>query len=250
MIFNICGGGGAALNFKIVGGTTAPSNPAENTFWVNTSKAITDWALSANTPNSPVEGMVWIKVGSSSIVAFNALKKNNITVYPCMASQYIGGAWTGVPTKCYQNGAWKDFCGNLIENGSTAYTLKAVGKPPQTGGYVGMETINVTQNSGSITITGSNGYGIVYIEEAIDLTPYKTLTIKGQFSRTSTDIPTFRLNVWSSIGSYISSNLVAHADLKASGETSLDVSNLTGNHIIGIDMAGARTHTITDLWLT
>lgn len=52
MIFNMTGGGGSAagLNFKVVGGTTQPSNPSENTIWVNTDKEITGWIFSAKNP--------------------------------------------------------------------------------------------------------------------------------------------------------------------------------------------------------
>ena len=57
MIFNMSGGGGiagsgsgAGLNFKVVGGTTQPSNPSENTIWVNTDKEIAGWIFSAKNP--------------------------------------------------------------------------------------------------------------------------------------------------------------------------------------------------------
>lgn len=38
------------LNFEIVGGTAEPSNPKENTIWINTDTAITGWEFSANEP--------------------------------------------------------------------------------------------------------------------------------------------------------------------------------------------------------
>lgn len=47
MIFNMSGGGGAALNFKVMGGTAEPSNPKENTIWVNTNNPITGWQFSS-----------------------------------------------------------------------------------------------------------------------------------------------------------------------------------------------------------
>ena len=52
MILNMNGGRSAGndLNFKVVGGTSAPSNPKENTIWVNTSTAITSWDFSATEP--------------------------------------------------------------------------------------------------------------------------------------------------------------------------------------------------------
>ena len=48
------GGGFVGLNFEIVGGTTQPSNPKENTIWVNTDQEITNW-LFDNLPGTIVE---------------------------------------------------------------------------------------------------------------------------------------------------------------------------------------------------
>lgn len=44
-------GGGASLNFKVVGGTTEPVSPKENTIWVNTDQKITSWHFGAEEPN-------------------------------------------------------------------------------------------------------------------------------------------------------------------------------------------------------
>lgn len=44
------GGGGAELNFEVVGGTSAPASPKENTIWVNTDTEITSWVFSAKRP--------------------------------------------------------------------------------------------------------------------------------------------------------------------------------------------------------
>jgi len=41
---------GAELNFEVVGGTTKPANPIENTIWVNTENEITSWIFSATEP--------------------------------------------------------------------------------------------------------------------------------------------------------------------------------------------------------
>lgn len=43
-------GGSNPLNFKVVGGTSAPSNPRENTIWLNTDTEITSWDFSATQP--------------------------------------------------------------------------------------------------------------------------------------------------------------------------------------------------------
>ena len=44
------GGGPAGLNFEVVGGTTQPKNPKENTIWINTAQEITRWDFSAEHP--------------------------------------------------------------------------------------------------------------------------------------------------------------------------------------------------------
>lgn len=109
MIFNMIGGGnggGASLNFKVVGGTSAPASPKENTIWVNTSAEITSWAFSATEPEAPAAGMVWFTTDKKSTATFNALKKNDITLCPIAASQYVNGAWVEKTAKCYKSGEW------------------------------------------------------------------------------------------------------------------------------------------------
>lgn len=115
-ITNIGGGGGSSLNFKVVGGTSAPASPAENTIWVNTSVAITSWVFSTTAPTVS-EGLVWFAIGNNSPVAFNAIKKNGLWVYPGSCQQYVSGAWVTKTAKTYQSGAWKDWMYWLYDTG-------------------------------------------------------------------------------------------------------------------------------------
>lgn len=85
-LYGFGGGGGAPLNFEVVG-NQQPDNSKENTLWVNTDVKITSWIFSATEPENPAEGMVWFSVGTSSPVEFNALKKNGIQIYPLSAKQ-------------------------------------------------------------------------------------------------------------------------------------------------------------------
>lgn len=117
MIGPIIGGGAAGLNFKVIGGTIQPTSPGENTIWVNTSNDITGWVFSATAPTSPVAGMVWFATSNSSSVAFNAVKKNGIWVYPAGCQQYVNGAWVTKTAKTYQNNAWKDWVFWLYKDG-------------------------------------------------------------------------------------------------------------------------------------
>lgn len=102
---NTGGGGSGGLNFQVIGGTTAPSNPKENMIWVNTSTKITSYIFSATKPTGSA-GMVWISTGTSSTVEFNALKKNGIQVYPISAKQYINGVWVNKTAMSYQGCKW------------------------------------------------------------------------------------------------------------------------------------------------
>lgn len=97
------------LNYTVVGGTSTPSNPTENTIWVNTSTAITSHIFSDVQPKSPIAGQVWIQTDGLSTVNFNALKNNSIQIYPILAKQYISNAWVNKTAKSYLNGKWVEW---------------------------------------------------------------------------------------------------------------------------------------------
>lgn len=103
---NAGGGSGGGLNFKVVGGTSTPSSPKENTIWVNTDAEITSWVFSATEPETPAAGMVWFTTDKKSTAPFNALKKNNITLCPISTQQYVSGAWVEKTAKCGKSGEW------------------------------------------------------------------------------------------------------------------------------------------------
>lgn len=106
MIINMIGGGGGpALNFKVVPGLTQPVTASENTIWVKTER-IGSFYFSATQPEGMQEWDVWFPTDMGSNVEFNALKKNGIQVYPLSAKQYVSGAWVSVEAKSYQNGEW------------------------------------------------------------------------------------------------------------------------------------------------
>ena len=68
-------GSGAPLNFKIVGGTTEPTNPKENMIWVNTDQKITGWNFSATDPfNFKIASNAGAVVGTAGGITFT--KKN------------------------------------------------------------------------------------------------------------------------------------------------------------------------------
>jgi hypothetical protein len=85
--------GNAGLNFKIVGSTTKPNNPSENTIWIDTDTEINGWFFSDIEPTNPVEGLVWLYVNPSSTIHFNALTENGIRLNLSDVKQYISNTW-------------------------------------------------------------------------------------------------------------------------------------------------------------
>lgn len=180
------GGSGGGLNFKLVGGTTEPANPKENLIWIKTDVAISGYSFSEAAPSEPTEGMVWIKVGFSSIIAFNALKKNCVQVYPVSVKQYIDGAWEGMTADISQGGQWKPFYDGYL--GSSVNNL---GEPSfvvlGSGGNCTLSTKTFTQNEdGSFTVEMKNsGSGetswmnaACCFPEKLDLKDVNTITIQ------------------------------------------------------------------------
>lgn len=151
MIINMTGSA-PALNFKVRGGATAPDNPKGNTIWVYTDDKITGWALSFETPAEPYEGMVWIVPGTSSKVAFNALKKNTLMVYPVACKQFVNDAWNNVTAKSYIDGEWVEWRDYLfIENvgQQVPWVFKAMnakGKVSEKNGAIVFEYTTVDNN--------------------------------------------------------------------------------------------------------
>ena len=241
-------GGGAALNFKVVGGTSAPGNPIENTIWVNTGTAITSWYISPAAPLSPAEGMVWIKEGIQSDTTFNALKKNAAMIFPISAQQYVSGAWVEKTPKIYQNGAWTSFTDWrwLIKDGIRQYDVVAIGKPEDSS--FASQTLTMTQQDGRIKIACSgSGTGMVYAGP-VNLDGINTVTIEGTFS-VGSYADWYYMRAWTKIGNYTLSNSAAAVQLTSTGAT-LDVSKLSGNHYLGFTTRGNLTQYVTDLYLT
>ena len=165
------GAGGVGLNFKVVG-NPQPANLKENTIWVNTGNAITGWVFRATEPTEPLEGMVWITIGASSSVEFNALKKNGIQVYPFSAKQYIGGAWVDKTAKIYQGGEWVDWIKWLFNNGDQCSDITGGWKAVNAGGGTG----SVGTDSLVLGYTGSaDQHCQHYTKNKIDLSKIKTL---------------------------------------------------------------------------
>ena len=117
-------GGGDNLNFKIVGGTTQPSNPKENTMWVNTGYRIHAWDFGAAEP-------------------FRRSKNKNLVVYPFLNS-----------TKTNNGVTWTDNGdGTLTADGTTGESTNS----PFTCSTRNGDEFTLALPAGTYHLSGANG---------------------------------------------------------------------------------------------
>lgn len=228
------GGGSNSLNFKIVGGTSAPASPKENTIWVNTDTEITGWIFSATEPEALAEGMVWISTGVSSSAEFNALKSNTIEVYPISTKQYVSGAWVDKAAKIYKSGLWTDWATYLYNEGDECTDITSGWSflNPVGGGYTLGSGVKA---AGEIQLSATNYTAVsAYPSRKIDLTNYSQLIVEvTDISFTGGGSVQFAV---SDTTSFVN-NSVAELKLPLSvGEHTLDVSHLTGYYYIGVSV--------------
>lgn len=228
-------GGGVPLNFKVVAGTTRPSNPAENTIWVNTA-SMSSWVFSPSKPSNPTEGMVWIVTGTSSFSAFNVLKKNELLVYPIYLEQYTNGAFKDVEGAIYQNGQWSEL---ILDTPSAYWVNKGVvnenyGKSLE----VGTSSKFAFDGPGYFIHTlvgGSSAY--MRSSEKVDVSKAKTLVLKCEEQTGGTVI--VGLSNSSSVTSLIASG---EKVTTGSGVIRVDIEAITGSYYLvykGIGSAGS-----------
>lgn len=126
-IMRLGGGGGGGLEIAVVGGTTQPISPKDNTIWVNTGVEIGAVTFSPNSPDSPAVGDVWVNTGnrysnsgsnaSTNILAVSENPYLEINVFNI--SQWDGSVWvTKDNSAIYANGGWTTLALYLFHYGT------------------------------------------------------------------------------------------------------------------------------------
>lgn len=234
-------------NFKIVGGTTQPTSPSENTIWINTNVAIGEWQFNGSKPtkrsdgSTLVAGDIYINITNTSTIKFNAFKKNGIILALFTAYQYDGSDWAGKTSSIYMNGAWVPLLSDIL---NPSQGVDVTGGMSKISGKTGM--VSKTSTGYRVTQDVSSGdvvsFGL-YTNYKIDVTNISTLTFtfSNNVKFGSSDITGFYLlddipTSTSVVTSYaaLASFLSHNEQLTTVGKNtiSLDVSSLTGSYYI------------------
>ena len=163
----------SSLNFKVVGGTTQPRNPAENTIWINTSTSITGYIVQKETPSNPSTGLVWLPIiGSPSTVKISVLEDDSIFIYPKKPKIYSNRAWREVNAMAYIGGQWVKWSQVIHNAGKQANWITDI---EGAAGYLNV----VIDKNGSVNFYPTKGYdarSFFYAEDPIEVT--NTATVK------------------------------------------------------------------------
>lgn len=253
MIFNMTGGGNP-LNFKVVGGATEPSNPKENTIWVNTDKEITGWHFASAQPDDMKNGEVLFSAGTSSPVEFNSLKKNNVTVYPMSAKQMVSGTLKDVTAKSWQGGKWVDWFTYLLSGANTFDSITGGWQVRKhTDGYtIGSATFNNdgatlnTANGQAVSIMTKNKISLSDIEKIVIIVSNAQITLPDTFCLYFSTEPLANVN---KTGNQAASFVLTQ------GENNIQIPGglVNGQYYVSIGFyvysTGAQTATIKDVYL-
>ena len=231
-------GGASVLNFKVVDGSSQPSNPKANTLWVNTTTKIEGWAFSASQPTGS-QGLVWFRIAGLGNCAFNVLKKNGVTVCPVSCQQYDNNAWVTKDFKMFTD-RWIEASEYLYYYNQQSHTWQTrawaqnssyTGKAPSVSyDSDGVADISLACNEQKMI------NGVFEIASDCDLTNYKTLQLT--FSVTGNAAAAGHLFVTNRNNQYCITGAAATYYYAACDKQtiSLDVSALTGSYDIGLSL--------------
>lgn len=234
---------GASTNFAVVGGTTQPASPVNNTLWVNTDVPITRWDFSSDEPVKRSNGQVWFDVDVSSRMEFNAIQKNEIRTCPTACHQLIDNQWVSKDAALYTQGQWIRWMLYVYDNGKIhSGTIQS---------NDGKNAVELNATTIHVHSTGHNTWGYIYFTEPVDLTRYKKLCMVGSMTITGSgeNWGSIQFGAFKTIGSSAAAKIEG---TKASGTHSIDVSELSGTYYIAFYLKGFANYamaTVSQVYL-
>ena len=244
---------GRYVEIDVIGGTTRPGQMANNTIWVNTSTPISSWYISAEAPEDPSAGTVWIMIDYESDIQLELSNIPYIGVGIGTSYQYINGDWTIIPAEIYANG--KYYSSNLVlynhgtYNNAYEWRIDNNYMVIKYGEYANQRT-----NEREMTIYNRTDYieiryhthdnywasDSIYYVVGVDLTEYSTLAVTLEHTAT-TEARTHFISASTVPETIAGTQTNAEAIISWSARTAkskqtinLDVSSLTGEFYINI----------------
>lgn len=247
------------LNYEVVGGKTPPTTfKKENTLWVDTDMEIGEHEFSYVEPTTRADGSdlqngdVWIQTDIDKAPAgFNAIKKNELMIYPIKLNQWTGSKWKSVAGTLYQGGtatlvytAGYSLIDNFSSYTVTAWDLTTVlGRPS--------DTFGLAKSGNNLIYTCGAGKQNVNLIPTFDLSKYSALviTVSAQTLNTSKGVR-IGFVTWENRGADLFS---AAAEIFKPGTYRVDLSKLTSSLYFSIrpinDTGYTGTLTISELTL-
>lgn len=258
-------GGGAELNFEIVGGTVEPVDPVENTIWVNTETEITGWVFSEKEPTNPVEGLVWFVSGTYDPININALKKNEIHTSFGSTFQYISESWVDktADTLVYQPHEWVEMwngglydAGNEFVDITGGWQKRAWISMPSGGGSANAGTLTKNEDCMVYTLPDC-GSGVVEVAKDVDLTGWDTIHFHAKVSAADALVGARGLVLRRNAQYWLTNaqGVVKFGDQQTYTDMTIDISggSFDGKYDIAIGFApytSSGSVTIYKVWLT
>lgn len=242
-------GGGASLGLIAVSSADSlPETANANTIAVVTEQTIGKLYVMATAPDAAIDGDVLIMTASPEK---NIMLAEDGTIELGIAGAYIktAGAWSFVDTYVFTDGAWSFLWSDQLFYNSNGYT-------DYTGGWVNVAkkaASNSSASAGAPDITYENGSmvfdtkstasgGMYYTANQIDLTPYKTVVFEGTFERSSDVVRNFTAAVWSSVGTYYTSNMITYTYSPSTSFSVIEVDVSEVNEVahVGIGITNSK----------
>lgn len=228
-----------SINFNVRTGLNQPSNPKENTIWVNTSVLSSKWSIDGKEPASPVVGQIWFCVANSNgLISFNALKTNQLDTNLTAAYQWNGAEWTTCDSYIYINGEWIMFDAAPIANAIETFSWVSGGTNP---GIIENNQLKVSSTYGG----GTHQTSYWVTEEKIDVTGFSKIIfhVAKYYHRTASSyVGISETNIFDS--SVTSTLFVSYKNLDVDNNNvsnpsttlTVNVENITGSYYIKIGM--------------
>lgn len=253
-------GGGSGINLKVVGGTTQPSNPKENTIWVKTSSAVGNVYYTAVAPSSPALNDIWISVHPTYVTRYIPISDKPYTQLPVsFCCQYDGNYWQGKETMVYMNSAWKGLKLLLHQKslgiGSTSYWSAFATQ----GNYASTQnlqapTFESSENGLAIKQVSSRRGTAVYgtsSADTIDFSKYSQISMV-YYSSAANYRELCVTQTWPDLsGKYTCDKYIQKNNSSASTTTEmvLDTSDITTSEYVAVGILNSQTVTIFSLVL-